>query len=114
MAIIESNWWLWLFISSSLFTLFESYQIFIQCIKTKNCKTRIVWSWYLGIKKAISKVITTENAKKWFAHSQRYFRQCAMGIPFNGKILDSDFIPPFQTQKQTNNITVPMLNNNNV
>jgi len=45
------------------------------------------------IERSIVSTITPENSTQWFAHCTKFYQQCALGLPFSGKILCPDFIP---------------------
>eukprot|EP01112_Ceratiomyxa_fruticulosa_P023632 TRINITY_DN912_c0_g1_i1.p1 TRINITY_DN912_c0_g1~~TRINITY_DN912_c0_g1_i1.p1 ORF type:complete len:547 (+),score=142.39 TRINITY_DN912_c0_g1_i1:136-1776(+) len=58
-----------------------------------------------AIEEAIVETVTSEHAKQWFEHSHKYHAQCALGLPFTGKICDPDFIQNLPSSSSTTTTT---------
>src|SRR5262249_54826120 len=54
-----------------------------------------------AIEQGISSTITAENVKKWFEHCVQFYQQCALGLPFTGKILAPDLANVDNVSKAT-------------
>lgn len=50
------------------------------------------------LKRCIPEVITSDSSKKWFQHCFKFYQQCAIGLPFSGRILDLTILDDINSQ----------------